>query len=427
MKTIDQLISWAKRRGFVFPSAEIYAGISGVYDFGPTGSQLKKNIRDFWWKTFVENRDDVVGLESAILTKKEIFDASGHLQSFTDPMIECRACQYRWRFDENKNNKCPKCGASELTEPNQFNLMFRTQVGEYLRPETAQGMFTDFKTVLDIGRKKLPFGIAQTGKSFRNELVSSGNFLFRLREFEIAEIECFVAPAKAEEYFEQWKKDWREFILALGIQEENLKEYEHPKTSLAHYSRKTIDWQYNFPFGWQELAGIANRTDFDLKNHQEKSGRDLTYFDEATKEKFIPYVIEPTVGIERLFFAILWDGFNVADGTDKRSKGEIVLKISPLLAPNKIAVLPLVNKDGMDTAARKIYADLKTKFAAEYDDKGSIGRRYRRQDEIGTPFCLTIDGETKIDRAVTVRDRDTLEQERVKISGLDEYLGQKIQ
>ncbi|TSC93597.1 MAG: glycyl-tRNA synthetase, partial [Candidatus Berkelbacteria bacterium Licking1014_85] len=301
MKTIEAFISWAKRRGFIYPSAEIYSGISGVYDFGPNGSQLKKNLRDYWWKTFIESRNDVVGLDSAILTKKEVLSASGHLKSFTDPLIECRKCHFRFRADDDKySGKCLKCGENDLTEPTSFNLMFKTQLDEYLRPETAQGMFVNFKNILDTCRRKIPFGIGQIGKSFRNELVSSGNFIFRLREFEIAEIEYFVKPDDDEKYFDEWKNAWQDFIVSCGISENNLQFYEHPKNDLAHYSKRTVDWQYNFPFGYAELAGLANRTDFDLKSHMEKSSQDLRYFDQNNNEKYIPYCIEPTIGIERL-------------------------------------------------------------------------------------------------------------------------------
>lgn len=427
MKNIESFISWAKRRGFVFESQEMYSGLSGVWDFGHYGTLLKKNIKDFWWQRFVESRSDVVAVESSILTKGDVFKASGHLESFTDPMIECQNCRARFRADEEKfKGKCLSCGSSKLTEPKKFNLMFQTQLGEYLRPETAQGMFTNFKSTMETSRRKIPFGIAQIGKSFRNELVSSGNFLFRLREFEIAEIEYFVHPEEDDQYFDQWQKDWEKFLIDLGLKKENLKLVTHSKKDLAHYSKKTTDWQYRYPFGWRELSGIANRTDFDLKSHSQESGKDLTVFDDNSQKKYFPYVIEPTIGIERLFFALLWDGFEVSDGSNRLSKGEIILKLNPKLSPIKVAIFPLVNKDGMDKNARQVYDELKEKFSSEYDDKGSIGRRYRRQDEIGTPFCITIDGETKKDNSATVRSRDTGRQKRVKIKDLYNYLAVNI-
>ena len=427
MKNFDSFISWAKRRGFVFESQEMYSGLSGVWDFGYYGTLFKKNIKDFWWKKFVESRSDVVAVESSILTKEAVFKASGHLESFTDPMVECRKCQARFRADEDKfKGKCVNCGSDKLSEPKKFNLMFQTQLGEFLRPETAQGMFVNFKSILETTRKKIPFGIAQIGKSFRNELVSSGNFLFRLREFEIAEIEYFVHPEEDDYYFNQWQKDWENFLINIGLDEKNLKKFSHPKKDLAHYSKKTVDWQYKFPFGWRELSGLANRTDFDLKNHSQKSGKDLTIFDEKNNKKYFPYVIEPTIGIERLFFALLWEAFEISDGQNRLNRGEIILKINPKLSPIKVAIFPLVNKEGMDKTAQQIFEDLKEKISCEYDDKGSIGRRYRRQDEIGTLFCVTIDGETKKNKSVTIRHRDTGRQKRIKIKDLYNYLETNI-
>lgn len=427
MKNIESFISWAKRKGFVFESQEMYSGLSGVWDFGHYGTLLKKNIKDFWWQRFVESRSDVVAVESSILTKSDVLKASGHLESFNDPMIECQNCQTRFRADEEKfKGKCLSCGSDKLLEPKQFNLMFKTQLGEYLRPETAQGMFLNFKNTLETSRKKIPFGIAQIGKSFRNELVSSGNFLFRLREFEIAEIEYFVHPEEDDQYYSQWQKDWEKFLIDIGLKKENLKIVPHTKKDLAHYSKKTTDWQYKYPFGWRELSGLANRTDYDLKNHSLQSGKDLTVFDDKSQKKYFPYVIEPTIGIERLLFALLWDAYEVSSGENRLSKGEIILKLNPKLSPIKVAIFPLVNKDGMDKQAKVIYKELKDKLSSEYDDKGSIGRRYRRQDEIGTPYCVTVDGETKTDYSVTVRARDTGRQKRVKIKDLYNYLAVNI-
>ena len=463
---LEKIVSWAKRRGFVMPGSEIYGGLSGIYDFGPYGLALKNNIKKLWWKTFVESRDDIVGIESAILMNRQVWQASGHEKDFVDKLVECKKCHMRFRSDEiedkiaasplaprNDNNtdviasgakqsnnpaqKCPKGGKHEFTEPKKFNPMFKTHIGvieneesmTYLRPETAQGMFTDFKQVMEVSRKKIPFGIAQVGKSFRNE-INTKDFLFRVREFEIAEIEYFVKPGDDVEAFENALLSWETFILQLGIKKAHLERYEHPRESLAHYSKRTVDILYHFPFGKKELAGVANRTDFDLKSHEKASGKDLKFFDEETKEKYWPYVIEPTLGIERLMLAIICDAFEeisggrrTEDGEQKEEESEIVFHLNPRLAPVKIAVLPLVKK--LSDKAREIYQDLKTCWGEiEYDESGSIGRRYRRQDEIGTPFCVTIDFEE--DGKVTVRDRDTMKQERIAIKELKNYFFEKL-
>ena len=425
---MEKISNLAKRRGFVYPSAEIYGGIGAIYDFGPLGTALKRNIRDLWWQRFVTSRNDIVGIESAIITKREVLQASGHEASFSDELAECRVCQERFRVGEDipegKGHK------HELTKPRQFNLIFRTHVGPtededslaYLRPETAQGMFTNFKNILDTTRVKVPFGIAQIGKSFRNE-ITTGEWLFRLREFEIAEIEYFVKPGTDEKWFKTWVGEWEKFFTDLGIKKENLKLYEHPKASLAHYSKATTDINYHFPIGWKELAGIANRTDYDLKAHVEKSGRDLSFFDEETKEKFTPYVIEPTMGIERAFFAILTDAYDEeADGDEVRS----VLRFDPKVAPVKVAVFPLQKDEPLVKIAKEIYDELKEKWAVQYDQSGSVGRRYRRQDEIGTSYCVTVDFDSLKDKKVTVRDRDSMKQERVLITKLSEYLSKKL-
>jgi len=422
---LEKIVSWAKRRGFVMPGSEIYGGLSGIYDFGPYGVALKNNLKKLWWKKFVENRDDVVGIESAILMNRQVWQASGHEKSFIDELVECKKCHHRFKADDIPTEKCPSGGEHELTKPRQFNPMFKTDE-TYLRPETAQGMFTDFKQMTEVSRKKIPFGIAQVGKSFRNE-INTKDYLFRIREFEIAEIEYFVKQGNDEKSFEEWLKNWEEFILSLGIKRESIEHHEHPKESLAHYSKRTIDILYNFPFGKKELAGVANRTDFDLKAHQEASGKDLTYFDEESKEKYIPYVIEPTLGIERLMLAVICDAFEETEPrtetTEAATEKEIVLHLDPKLAPVKVAVLPLVKK--LSDKAQEIYKDLKTCWGdIEYDESGSIGRRYRRQDEIGTPFCVTIDFEE--DGKVTVRDRDTMKQERVEIKNLKNYLFGKL-
>jgi len=435
MADLEKIVSWTKRRGFVMPGSEIYGGLSGIYDFGPYGIALKNNIKKLWWKKFVEERDDIVGMESAIIMNRKVWQASGHEKGFVDELVECKKCHQRFKADDLPNEKCPSGGEHEFTPAKQFNPMFETHVGvisdetskTYLRPETAQGMFTDFKQVMEVSRKKLPFGIAQIGKSFRNE-INTKDFLFRIREFEIAEIEYFVKQGNDEKAFEMWLDEWEKFILDLGIKKENIKHYEHPKEALSHYSKRTVDINYNYPFGWKELTGLANRTDFDLKAHQEASGKDLTYFDEETKEKILPYVIEPTVGIERLMLAIICDAFEEVSGGRGESKeegegNEIVLHLDPSIAPVKVAVLPLVKK--LSDKAQEIYKDLKTCWGEiEFDESGSIGRRYRRQDEIGTPFCVTIDFEE--DSKVTVRDRDTMKQERVEIKELKNYLFGKL-
>ena len=431
---MDKVASLAKRRGFIFPSSEIYGGFGGFWDYGPVGVELKNNIKKLWWKKFVEDRDDIVGIESAIIMNRKVWQASGHEKDFVDELVECKKCHLRFKADDLPKEKCASGGEHEFTEAKQFNPMFETHVGvvsdetskTYLRPETAQGIFTDFKQVMEVSRKKLPFGIAQIGRSFRNE-INTKDFLFRVREFEIAEIEYFVKPGDDEKTFDEWLKNWEEFVLSLGIKKENIKNYEHPKEGLSHYSKRTVDIQYNYPFGYKELTGLANRTDFDLKAHQEKSGKDLSYFDEETKEKILPYVIEPTLGIERLMLAIICDAFEEmeprTETTEAATEKEIVLHLNPDIAPVKIAVLPLVKK--LSDKAREIYKDLKTCWGEiEFDESGSIGRRYRRQDEIGTPFCITIDFED--DGKVTVRDRDTMKQERIEIKELKNYLFGKL-
>jgi glycyl-tRNA synthetase len=432
--TLEKLTNLAKRRGFVFSSSELYGGIGAIYDFGPLGVLLKNNIKNEWWRRFVTERDDVVGIESAVITKREVLKASGHEASFSDPMIECSICKERFRADETIPPG--KGHTHKLGKPRQFHLMFSTKVGPveadaepaYLRPETAQGMFTNFKTILETSRVKVPFGIAQVGKSFRNE-ITTGEWLFRLREFEIAEIEYFVKPGEDDKWFDRWLKDWEKFFTDLGIAKKNLKKKEYPKNELAHYSKRTVDLFYNYPVGWKELAAVANRTDYDLSSHQKASGKDLSYFDEASGKKYIPFVIEPTLGIERAMFAFLADAYREYPGG--RSKGgegeaEIVLHLHPRLAPIKVAVLPLVHKDGLEKQARDIFTDLKSLGPVQYDESGSIGRRYRRQDEVGTPWCITVDYETKKDKKVTVRDRDTMKQERVKITELKADLSQKL-
>lgn len=424
---LEKIVSWAKRRGFVMPGSEIYGGLGGIYDFGPYGLALKNNIKKLFWETFVDGREDIVGIESAILMNRKVWQASGHEKGFVDELVECKKCNQRFKADDLSQEKCSKGGEHELTEPKEFNTMFKT-AETYLRPETAQGMFTDFKQVLEVSRKKIPFGFAQIGKSFRNE-INTKDFLFRIREFEIAEIEYFTKLGDDEKTFDEWLKNWEDFILSLGIKKENLEHYEHPKEGLAHYSKRTVDIQYKFPFGIKELAGVANRTDFDLKSHEEASGKDLKYYDEETKEKYWPYVVEPTLGIERLMLAVICDAFSEVEPrtttTEAVTEKEIILHFNPKIAPVKVVVLPLVKK--LSDKAREVYTELTQCWGAiEFDEAGSIGRRYRRQDEIGTPYCVTVDFETLEDKKVTVRDRDTMKQERIAISELKNYLFDKL-
>jgi glycyl-tRNA synthetase len=444
---LEKIVSWAKRRGFIMPSSEIYGGLSGMYDFGPYGIALKNNLKKFWWKKFVEERDDIVGLESSIIMAKEVWRASGHEKGFFDKFVECPKCKERFREDDFPKGtvrileggvwnvvgdlKCPNCGSVIDLDLNLASTMFQIILGKdsrtYLRPETAQGMFTNFKQVQETSRQKIPFGMAQIGKSFRNEITPK-DFLFRIKEFDLAEIEYFVKKGEDEKSFEDWLKNWEDFVLSCGIKKDSIGHHEHPKESLAHYSKRTVDILYKFPFGTKELAGVANRTDFDLKAHQDSSGKDLSYFDEQSKEKYLPYVIEPTLGIERLMLAIICDAFEETkprtETTEAATEKEIVLHLDPKLAPVKVAVLPLIKK--LSEKAKKVYQDIKTCFPAEFDEIGSIGRRYRRQDEIGTPYCVTIDFETEKDDTVTIRDRDTMKQERIKISDINQFLWEKL-
>lgn len=432
--SMEKIVSLCKRRGFVWQGSEIYGGVGAIWHFGPLGVEMKNAIKRHWWATFVYCSPEVVGMESAVIMHPKVWEASGHINSFTDPLVECKKCHVRYRADRMQEKQCPACGSKDLTEPQDFNLMFKTFLGPventasqaYLRPETAQGMFVDFKHIQEVSRQKLPFGIAQIGKSFRNE-ITTGDFFFRSREFEMAEIEYFVKPKEDEKTFDRWLKLWKKFYLDLGISEKNMREYEHPKKSLAHYSKRTVDIEYRFPFGWGELAGVANRTDFDLKQHAKVSGRDLYYFDEETKEKYIPYVIEPTMGIERIMLAILVDGYYESDGSDGRERGETVLRISPAVAPIQVAVFPLVNKNRLPNISQDIAKDLNSvRIRAFYDSSGSIGRRYRRQDEVGTPWCVTVDFQTLEDNSVTIRDRDSLKQKRVKVEDLKNYFFSKL-
>jgi glycyl-tRNA synthetase len=463
---MDKIISLCKRRGFIFPGSEIYGGLANTWDYGPLGSQLKKNIKDIWWKTFVEKRLDMVGLDAAILMNPSTWEASGHVSSFSDPLMDCKSCHSRERADKlvekwmHENNssqhpknwagektppkdllefiqekgiKCPVCGKINWTEPKAFNLMFKTKQGVieeegkdiYLRPETAQGIFVNFKNVLDTSRKKLPFGIAQIGKAFRNE-ITPGNFTFRTREFEQMEIEYFFNPDQSpwQKIFEQWKTDSMGFISdTLGIRKELLRFRDHEQDELAFYSKGTTDIEFKFPFGWGELcAAGAYRTDYDLKQHEKHSGQKLVYLDPYTNTTFTPHVMEPSFGLDRVTLAVLLSAYNEEQLADDDTR--IVMKIKPDLAPVNLAVLPLVNK--LNEPAEKLAGDLIRDFRTDFDTSGSIGKRYRRQDEIGTPFCLTFDYDSLEDNAVTVRDRDTMAQERINITALKSYLNEKL-
>jgi len=437
---MEKIVSFCKRRGFIFQSSEIYGGVEAFWDYGPLGSLLKNNIKQEWLKNFVQTRENIVLIDTPTIMHPKTWEASGHIKNFTDPLIECKNCHSRFRADHITENRCPKCGGKDFTSPKQFNLMFKTFLGPvedelhiaYLRPETAQSMFTDFALVQESMRLKIPFGIAQIGRSFRNE-ITTGNFTFRSREFEQTEIEYFVKPGEDEKVFEEWVDDWEKFIIGLGIKKENLRRYEHKKEDLSHYSKRTVDIEYKFPFGWSELTGIANRTNYDLSQHSKFSGKELVYFDEETKEKYVPFVIEPSLGIDRLLLALLVDGYQEVKGgrsntTEAVKETEVVLKLDRKLAPIKAAVLPLVkNKPEIVKKSKEVYQMLKPYFMCQYDEVGSIGRRYRRQDEIGTVFCLTCDFETLEKGDVTIRDRDTMKQERVKISDLIGVLKEKLE
>jgi len=426
---MEKLVSLCRRRGFIFPSSEIYGGLSSCWDYGPLGVELKRNIKDAWWRAMVQQRDDMVGLDSSILMHPRTWEASGHVQGFSDPLVECKSCHLRWRSDELESDKCPECGG-ELTEPRLFNLMFKTFMGPveddasvvYLRPETAQGMFVNFENILNTTRKRLPFGIAQVGKSFRNE-VTTGNFIFRSREFEQMEIEYFVKPETDKQWFDYWVEERINWYVSLGIKRENLKLRPHTKEELAHYARACSDINYLFPMGWAELEGIANRGDFDLVQHASSSGKTLSYYDEEAKEHIVPYIIEPSAGVDRTFLALLCDAY---DEDEAEGEKRVLLHLHPDLAPIKAAVLPLSRKEHLASFAREIYADLRKRWMVGYDDAQSIGRRYRRQDEIGTPFCVTVDFESLEDKQVTIRERDSLRQIRVPIDSLKATLQAKL-
>ncbi len=426
---MSKLVALCKRRGFIFQSSEIYGGLDSCYDYGPLGTELKANIKQFWLKSMVQMRDDIVGLDSSILMHPTIWQASGHVAGFSDPMVDCKNCKRRFRADDINIEKCLVCGG-ELTQARQFNLMFKTHMGPvedeasivYLRPETAQGIYVNYQNVLQSSRQKIPFGIAQIGKAFRNE-ITPRNFIFRTREFEQMEMQFFVKPGKDEEWFEYWKEKRIQWYDELGIKKENLQFHQHGPDELAHYASAAFDIEYQFPFGWKELEGIHNRTDFDLKQHQAYSGKDMQYFDDATRERFIPYIIETSAGCDRTLLTCLADAY---EEEDLNGDTRVVLHLSPKIAPIKAGIFPLVKRDGMPEYGHKITDNLKKHFMAFYDEGGAIGRRYRRQDEAGTPFCITVDSQTLEDNTVTVRERDSMKQERVPSDNLLQYIRDKI-
>ena len=437
---MEAVTSLAKRRGIAFQSAEIYGGFRSSWDYGPLGVELRRNIRNEWWRANVQLRDDVVGVEAAVITSPRVWQASGHLETFHDLLVECMNCHQRWREDHLEANAdgvvlCPNCGGAEFTEPKQFNQMLKTFLGPienddavaYLRPETAQGMFVNFPAIQTVSRKKLPFGIAQIGKSFRNE-ITPGNFIFRTREFEQMEIEFFTRPEEAQQWHEYWLTERFNWYVHLGIKKDNLRLRPHAADELAHYAKGCSDVEYLFPIGWSELEGIANRGDYDLKQHIQFSGKDLSYFEEATNERFVPWVIEPSGGVDRALLAFLSDAYEEISGGrgEAGAETEVVLRLHPRLAPYKAAILPLSKKEHLASVAQNLYKDLRKCFSVDYDEARSIGRRYRRQDEIGTPWCITVDFDSLEDQAATIRDRDTMEQVRIPMANVKQWIQDRL-
>ena len=435
---MDKLVSLSKRRGFVFQSSEIYGGLGSVWDYGPLGTELKRNIKDRWWHAMVRARDDIEGLDAAILMHPKVWEASGHVAGFTDPLVDCKTCKSRFRADKLNDAQCPQKPSKHpgehstcaLTEPRMFNLMFKTVMGPveesgsvvYMRPETAQGIYVNYLNVLQSSRQKVPFGIAQIGKAFRNE-ITPGNFIFRTREFEQMEMQFFVKPGEDAEWFERWRVLRMAWHQELGLTPEKLRWHEHAKEELAHYAKAAYDIEYEFPFGWNEIEGVHNRGSFDLTNHQNASGKKLEYFDQAANTRYIPEIVETSAGADRITLTVMVDAFR-----EEQVEGELrtVLGFHPSIAPIKAAVLPLVNKDAMPEMATALFNDLRTRFACFYDDGGAIGRRYRRMDEVGTPFCITVDGQSAEDQSVTIRHRDTMGQDRVAIGQVAAYLGERL-
>ncbi len=438
---MEKIVSLCKRRGFVFPGSEIYGGLANSWDYGPLGVELKNNIKQLWWNRFVHRRDDIVGIDAALIMNPKVWEASGHVSNFSDPLVECKKCHERYRVDRiDLKMPCEKCGGKNtFTEPKQFNLLLKTFLGPaeekanvaYFRPETAQAMFVDFKQVLDTTRRRLPFGIAQMGKAFRNE-ITPGNFIFRTREFEQMEIEYFIAPPKSDtewqKHFEHWQKEMREWLKEIGVDMSKVHETEISEEERAFYSKRTIDFEYDYPFGRKELYGLAYRTDYDLSQHEKFSGQSLKYRDPETGEEFVPHVIEPSLGVDRTVLVVLLSAYHEdGDPSTKLGAGRVVLKLKPILAPYKAAVFPLLaNKPELSKLAREIYTDLRKKYVVAWDDRGNIGKRYYSQDEIGTPFCITVDFDSLEKGDVTVRDRDTAKQERVSINELGNFLHGKI-
>ncbi len=462
MATMDKVAALSKRRGFVYPGSDIYGGLANTWDYGPLGVELKRNVKDLWWRTFVHRRRNVVGLDAGILMHPRVWEASGHVNNFNDPLVDCKTCKSRFRADhlieerlgehaEGKspqamtemiraaNLRCPTCGNATLTDARQFNMMFKTIIGPveetgtevYLRPETAQAMFVQYKNILATARVKLPFGIAQIGKAFRNE-ITPGNFIFRLLEFEQMEIEYFVRPEESAGAFDEWLSAMREWLVLIGIGNEHLRVREHDKEELSHYSSRTVDLEYEFPgpMGWRELYGLASRTDYDLRQHQEASGEDLTYFDQAENRRYLPHVIEPTFGVDRTCLILLLDAYDEEETIDVNGKPDIrtVLRLHPRIAPYKAAVLPLMRKPELTEVAQRLFEALtdETRALIDYDETGNIGKRYRRQDEVGTPYCLTVDYDSLDDHQVTARDRDSMAQERIAISGVTAWLQERL-
>ena len=442
---MDKIVSLSKRRGFVFQSSEIYGGLNGCWDYGPLGVELLRNVKEQWWQTMTY-REDVEGLDAAILMHPTVWEASGHVANFTDPMVDCKECKARFRADQvedamcgsaaYKGRKAHKCQSEgKFTEARQFNLMFKTFVGPvedagavvYLRPETAQGIFVNFLNVQAASRQKVPFGIAQIGKAFRNE-INTKNFLFRTREFEQMEMQFFVKPGTDVEWFNYWKEQRIAWFAGLGMSMDKLRFHQHEPDKLAHYAKDAYDIEYLFPFGWGEIEGIHNRSDFDLSQHEKYSGKSMKYFEEQGKEKYTPFIIETSAGASRSFMAFLVNAYNEEEAptADGKTETRVVMKFHPKLAPTKAAIFPLVNRDGMPEIAKKIEADLRPHFRVFYDDSGAVGRRYRRQDEVGTPFCITVDSQTLTDQTVTVRERDTMKQERVAADALLSFLRERL-
>jgi len=434
---MDKLVSLCKRRGFIFPSSEIYGGLSSCWDYGPLGAELKRNLKTYWWEAMTARRDDVEGLDAAILMHPQVWHTSGHVAEFNDPMVDCKTCKARFRADKLAESRCPmkpsksplECGG-ELTEARNFNLMFKTHMGPmedsssvvYMRPETAQGIYVNFLNVKNSSRQKIPFGIAQIGKAFRNE-ITPGNFIFRTREFEQMEMQYFIHPSEDAKWMEYWREQRWNWYAGLGINMNKLRWREHGHDELAHYAKAAWDVEYEYPFGWQELEGVHNRTDFDLRRHMEETGRDLRYQDERFAEKFLPYIIETSAGCDRTLLTILVDAY---DEAEVKGEKRVFLRLSPKVAPIKVAVFPLVKKEGMPEYAEKVYHELKKRFKVFYDESGAVGRRYARMDEAGTPYCVTVDGQTLQDDTMTLRERDSMEQTRMKTAEVMVFLEQKI-